>query len=329
MIDTTSLTNGMHTISWVVTDDQGSTEGIGSRFFTVSNGSGALTAAQLTESAGARTAARGTSVPRQRPPTDTSVLARDRTSLAGRRGWDLSAPLRTFEPDDRGRVVVRSEEVNRIELHLGPDYTVGYLQTNDGPQALPIGSQLDGSGVFTWAPGVGFVGAYDFVFVRADGDEAASRRDVRILLAAKGSGLRRSQVVIDTPRSQQDVGQPFVLGGWAADLDAAQGTGIATLHAWAYRWRADRRCSSARRATAALGRMWRRSTVTSSRRLDSGCVVQGLTAGNYDLAVFAWSIERADFAPATNRARDRSLTVRPSAPQEMTPAESFRGKTPR
>lgn len=43
-----------------------------------------------------------------------------------------------------------------------------------------------------------------------------------------------AQVVIDTPRSQQDVGQPFVLAGWAADLDATQGTGIATLHAWAY-----------------------------------------------------------------------------------------------
>ena len=39
---------------------------------------------------------------RQRPPTDTSLLARDRTSLVGRRGWDLSAPLRTFEPDAEG-----------------------------------------------------------------------------------------------------------------------------------------------------------------------------------------------------------------------------------
>ena len=41
VLDTTALTNGLHTIAWVVTDNQGATEGIGSRFFTVSNGAGA------------------------------------------------------------------------------------------------------------------------------------------------------------------------------------------------------------------------------------------------------------------------------------------------
>ncbi len=37
MIDTTALTNGLHTISWVVRDDAGQTSGIGSRFFRVQN----------------------------------------------------------------------------------------------------------------------------------------------------------------------------------------------------------------------------------------------------------------------------------------------------
>ena len=41
-------------------------------------------------------------------------------------------------------------------------------------------------------------------------------------------------MVIDAPRFQQDVAQPFALGGWAADLDAAAGTGIDVLHVWAY-----------------------------------------------------------------------------------------------
>ena len=48
VIDTTTLTNGLHTISWTVVDNQGAIEGIGSRFFTVSNGAGALTAAPVT-----------------------------------------------------------------------------------------------------------------------------------------------------------------------------------------------------------------------------------------------------------------------------------------
>jgi hypothetical protein len=37
-LDTTTIVNGLHTISWAVTDNFGVTSGIGSRFFTVSNG---------------------------------------------------------------------------------------------------------------------------------------------------------------------------------------------------------------------------------------------------------------------------------------------------
>ena len=39
-IDTTALTNGMHTISWVVYDNAGHGDGIGSRYFTVLNSGG-------------------------------------------------------------------------------------------------------------------------------------------------------------------------------------------------------------------------------------------------------------------------------------------------
>ena len=38
ILDTTLMANGLHTISWAVTDNAGAIEGIGSRFFTVSNG---------------------------------------------------------------------------------------------------------------------------------------------------------------------------------------------------------------------------------------------------------------------------------------------------
>ena len=37
MLDTTTLTNGLHTIAWLVTDSADRTEGIGSRFFIVNN----------------------------------------------------------------------------------------------------------------------------------------------------------------------------------------------------------------------------------------------------------------------------------------------------
>ena len=39
-LDTTQLSNGLHTISWVVFDNAGRNDGIGSRYFTVQNGGG-------------------------------------------------------------------------------------------------------------------------------------------------------------------------------------------------------------------------------------------------------------------------------------------------
>ncbi len=37
ILDTTTLTDGLHSIAWVVRDNMGATQGIGSRFFTVAN----------------------------------------------------------------------------------------------------------------------------------------------------------------------------------------------------------------------------------------------------------------------------------------------------
>jgi hypothetical protein len=106
---------------------------------------------------------------------------------------------------------------------------------------------------------------------------------------------------------QQDVAQPFELAGWAADLGAAQGTGIATLHAWAYPLAggppvflgATTYGGARPDVAAAHGEAFESSGFSLS--------VQGLTPGNYDVAVFAWSTERAGFVPATVV----RLTVRP------------------
>ena len=304
ILDTTPFANGLHTISWTVTDNTGATEGIGSRYFTVSNGAGVLTAA--------RTVERGASVRRQtlsqRPDTNIEALSLDSAPIWGRRGWDLGAELRAFASGATGRTVIRSEEVSRVELQLGPGRYEGYLRTSEGLAPLPIGSRLDpDTGVFTWAPGVGFVGAYDLVFIRHMGDDAVARREVRIILAPKGTGLIGPQVVIDAPRSQQDVGQPFVLAGWAADLRAPEGTGIATLHAWAYPLAGGPPVFLG--ATAYGGTRPDVAAVHGEQFEDAGfgLVVHGLVPGHYDLAVFAWSTEAADFVPA----RTVRVAIRP------------------
>ena len=289
VIDTTALTNGLHTIAWTVSDNLGATEGIGSRYFRVSNGVAAGLTAALDGASG--------SVSSEALAAASSV----RSPVLGRLGWDPAAPWRSFGANSSGRVVVRSEEVSRVELHLdargGP--LTGYLRVADALAPLPVGSRLDAdTGIFTWQPGVGFVGSYDFVFARRDEPGLAARQDVRVVLHAKGSGFVGPQVVIDTPTSQADVGQPFVLGGWAADLSAAEGTGITTLHAWAYPLSGGAPVFVG--AVTYGGARPDVAAVHGDQFRDSGygLVVQGLTPGNYDLAVFAWSTETADFVPA-------------------------------
>ena len=301
VLDTTTLTNGTHTISWVVSDNQGATEGIGSRFFTVSNGTGSLTTAVEAYADAGRTnrASRGIGSGSASGVSDPS-LPLDSNVVLGRSGWHLNAPLRPFSRDASGRTIVRSEEVSRVELQLGAGPHVGYLRTSDGPSPLPVGSHLEPTtGVFTWAPGVGFVGSYDFVFLRLEGERPVARQDVRIVIAPKGSGSIGAQVVIDTPRSQQDVEQPFVLAGWSADLSATQGTGIATLHVWAYPLSGGPPVFlGTRRVTAPRGRTWPQCTESQFADSGFGLHVQGLPHGNFDLAVFAWSTVTGGFVPA-------------------------------
>ena len=295
IFDTRQMTNGLHTISWTVTDNQGATEGIGSRFFTVSNNLASEVVAALSAPA----------------PVDLEAVALDTTPLAGRRGWDLEAPYQLFGSGANGVTVIRSEEVNRVELQLGAGNHTGYLRTPAGLASLPIGSRLDATtNTFTWAPGVGFVGRYDFVFVRSTNGQPVSRREVRIVLHPKGRGSVGPQVVIDVPHANTAVGQPFMIGGWAVDLDAPNGTGVRTLHAWAYP--ATGGAPIFLGATVPGGARPDVAAVHGQQFKDSGfgLIVQGLPAGDYDLALFVWSTERMNFvAPTVVR-----VNVRPATP---------------
>ena len=293
VLDTTPLPNGSHTISWIVTDSLGATEGIGSRFFAVSNGVSSVTTATEGRAAVAISLS----------AADIASLPLAPASLVGRRGWDLHAPYGVYQATSGGRIVVRGEEVDRFELQLGEragTSHTGHLRVAAELAPLPVGSTLDkNSGLFAWAPGVGFVGTYDLVFVRWQGARAVERREVRLVLQPKGRGAVGPQVVIDTPRSQQDLAQPFTVAGWAADLDAATDAGVATVHAWVY--------PLAGGPPVFLG-----AAEHGSRRPDVAAVhgqqfehtgfrlnVNGLPHGHYDLTLFPWSTVNGGFEPPT------------------------------
>jgi hypothetical protein len=169
----------------------------------------------------------------------------------------------------------------------------------DNLAALPIGSMLDdATSVFTWGAGPGFVHDYDLVFVQWANGRAVSRHEVRVTLRPKQSNRVGTQVTIDTPTPNAEVDRSFLVGGWALDLGAVAGTGIDTLHVWAYPTSGDDPIFVG--ATAYGGTRPDVAAVFGDQYKNSGygIVVDSLSPGTYDLAVFAWSTVTGGFVPA-------------------------------
>jgi uncharacterized repeat protein (TIGR01451 family) len=151
-VDTTKLSNGVHTISWNVFDNVGHGDGIGSRYFNVFNsGNGSIAEPEEPLPDG-----RGSEGTRNR-----AVTVRER--LPG---------------------VVEIEEVGQLELPLGA--ISGYQLVNGERRPLPIGSSLK-HGVFYWQAGPGFLGEYHLVFERKDGTESQVRVKIRPKRYPRGS----------------------------------------------------------------------------------------------------------------------------------------------
>lgn len=146
-MDTTTMTNGLHTIAWVVTDNANNADGIGSRYFSVLNSG-------------------------QRSPQPMSAATPvTRTALALRISGKPTALRRAKD----GSYLVKTRELGQIELQVGA--SEGYLLVNGERRDLPVGSSLK-DGVFYWGLGPGFLGDYRLVFVRPGGRQISATVEV-------------------------------------------------------------------------------------------------------------------------------------------------------
>jgi hypothetical protein len=152
-LNTTTLANGVHTISWNAFDNQGRGEGLGSRYFNVLNTTGAAMAA-LEEVIDVSDAWQGVRV---------------------RHGLEANREPDPVAPDADGGYSVTMEEVGHIELHLGA--ANGNMLVQGEAQSLPTGSTLKG-GVFYWQPGPGFLGEYTMQFERPNGTRIPVRVNI-------------------------------------------------------------------------------------------------------------------------------------------------------
>jgi hypothetical protein len=244
-IDTVALglTNGLHTLGWDVIDNQGKVAGIGSRFFNVLVGSGMAApgssdAVEVSAAEGSGSTALSVSGASQtgsdRPvalghTSQLGALAPSARVVRVRVGGDLS-PVETVAPSSNGSYVVQLPAESRIAFDLGGAVEAGYQIVGDEIRALPGGSTLDAaSGFFAWQPPVPFLGTFHLLFLNG-----SERVDVVTTItdptAAAGIAMH-----IDTPAADATVAGSFVVAGWALDPRATTGSGIDTLHAWAYR----------------------------------------------------------------------------------------------
>ncbi len=186
VIDTTALSEGVHTIAWLATDDGGITTGIGSRFFTVQNS--------------AWEPALRANLAVAPPAVSASELAQaDATTAVPARvdGVDLgrkAASLASLAVDDHGARTVQMSNLQALQLSLAPvaqalrpaDACVatyaGYLVVSGALRALPVGSSLDPAGTFYWHPGTAFFGTYQLLFVRTSCDGTQQRIPVSVII---------------------------------------------------------------------------------------------------------------------------------------------------
>jgi hypothetical protein len=314
IFDTTQYANGLHNIGWLVTDDAGAQDGVGSRFFRILNTGSSLT----TEVRGTSVAAGG-QAPRTLAGAHTvfGQLGRSTTGLAGLA--DHGQPVRVARgaatgiaaadavwPGMDGVRRIRIPELQRIEVHLAGEGPVsGYHVVGDELRRLPVGSTLDTTrGVFYWMPGPGFLGTYDLRFVRASAEQV--RVQVEIVPAQADQITPR--MAVDTPAWGSEVTQPFIVAGWAIDRAAWWGTGVDTLHVWAYPNPGSGAAPIFLGVAAYGGQRPDVGALFGAAFTPSGygLTVDGLAPGEYDLVVFAHSAVTGTF----NNAQLVRVTIR-------------------
>jgi len=158
-LDTTKYSNGVHTIHWIATDDQGAADGIGSRYFNIFNTG---TAAQISSQ----------SINLEKADSYESVMNLPVSFEPGKikRGFSLKTEPEVLQPDNYGVISIEIKEVERVEVDLGKGRAYrGYLVVGEELRSLPMGTTLDQrTGTFSWMPGPGFLGTYDLLFLQTD-----------------------------------------------------------------------------------------------------------------------------------------------------------------
>jgi len=182
-LNTTAYSNGVHTIAWSAADNAGHSDGIGSRYFSIQN------SAQRTAHSEEH---------RGNPGWSFEYLSKIPFDVLSPveviKGFNRNVTPQRYYMGDNRFINVEIKELERVEVRLfpvgaaglGPLYS-GYQVISSQLRPLPIGSTMDMErGIFYWQPGPGFVGGYDFVFIRSqEGKEVIKKIKINIIPKCK------------------------------------------------------------------------------------------------------------------------------------------------
>lgn len=188
VLDTTPYQDGVHTIHWTVRDDAGNSDGIGSRFFQISNST------EERSTANSRTAPNPNApiLPKSYAVRSTHHLMMLPMTAAEpvevRKGFNEKTPPQWLETGPGNLLTVSIPELQRVVIHLDPTKSHilrgAYQLTGknlDRLTALPIGSTLDiRDNAFYWQPGAGFLGDYHMVFILETTNGVIFRKNVKV-----------------------------------------------------------------------------------------------------------------------------------------------------
>jgi len=183
-IDSTKYENKVHTLSWIVADDGGAADGVGSRYFEIQN-TGAGAAAQVAGPPEGLFApidygGRLKIAPAGEKNTATSL----KTAVMA--GKPRLRPAIIKKAADDGPVEMEVEELAMVELRFEGQGCrfIGWGATE--ARELPIGSTLDKeNGVFSWMPGPGFLGRHVLHFAVTDGKMKSRPLEVVVNIVAR------------------------------------------------------------------------------------------------------------------------------------------------
>lgn len=180
-LDTTAYENGVHTIQWTATDNQGVTDGIGSRYFTIQNTGGFSSVSQN------KALLNNQSSTIKIDPVNLSQIPIDYSKpVVIIKGYINESISNKIYPNDKGIIDIRISELEPLEIHFNTLDRSGFQVIGDQLRALPIGSTFDISkGVFYWRPGPGFIGEYDLVFISTNYVGEKVKKIIRIEIQPK------------------------------------------------------------------------------------------------------------------------------------------------